>query len=282
MLADDSMRNELYGWVKRKLNVSALTSASASESVRPPFEATSGGSSSTSAIEPVSRCSRSGTSTAIATSSRNSEAAPASAPRQAASSSSSGRRRRIDGDEAGARSSRRSQLRERDVEPQHVDAAACRGSRACGPARGRARAARRCAGASPRARATRCTWISAPGREMSGSRPEAEVGDEVDRHLCGGHAVLLRGRARGAPSPAVASSAAVRPEVRAAGAARVVGRRPRRGHGTTARPSSPGRAARSRRRGRRRARSEPLARSEKPAWPIAHTTTRVGDAADRA
>ena len=49
----------------------------------------------------------------------------------------------------GRAHSRRSQLREGDVEPQHVDAAACRGSRACGPARGRARVARRARARAP-------------------------------------------------------------------------------------------------------------------------------------
>ena len=95
MLADDSIRKELYGSVKRKLKARALISALTIESERPPFEATSGGRSSTSAIEPVSRSSRSGMRIATATSRRKIDTAPASAPRHAASSSTSGRRRRI-------------------------------------------------------------------------------------------------------------------------------------------------------------------------------------------
>ena len=60
MLSDASMRKLLYGSVKKKLNVSAPTTAIAIAVRRPPIVASSGGSSSTRAIVPVFRSSRNG------------------------------------------------------------------------------------------------------------------------------------------------------------------------------------------------------------------------------
>ena len=97
-------------------------------------------------------------------------------------------------------------------------------------------------------------------------------GHEVDRHLGGGHAVLLRD---GCEALLHRSSRARRCWGR--GSSRPSrwrhSRRPRRGRGTTGRPSSPGRAARSRRRGRRRARASRWPGCENPAWPMPQTTS---------
>ena len=49
-----STRNELYGWVKKKLNATALTPAAPSPSQSPPLAATTGGTSRISASVPGS------------------------------------------------------------------------------------------------------------------------------------------------------------------------------------------------------------------------------------
>ena len=80
------MRNDWYGWVKKKLNASPLAIAAPTPSQTPPLAATTGGISRISATVPVSRLSRNGSRQMIASVISASEPAAPKRRRQMASS----------------------------------------------------------------------------------------------------------------------------------------------------------------------------------------------------